>query len=290
MNDAGGIGLIASPLGAFQQPEDEEFVFLIEYEGWANGFDVIFYAVLMALAATLLWVAYRTMDHPRLPVIRSDDAPPRANLAGVARYVLATPVLVLFWLTVLFLLIATVSGERSASAILVAASGVVGGARLLAHIKPEISHELAKTVPVVILGLIIIGNGFAGLDRFVAAIEELPENLYVAYAIGLVGWDYLLTSIWFIAIRARWRGRQRRTDRGGSGEGLVTRMWNRFNQIGYGLVGSGAGAGAGDAAGDAARADTEDSEREPPKEVAGTSDTSPQPGAQPDVTSRGSTD
>lgn len=221
------------PFPVQAQVDDDEFVFLLEYEGWLSVFDVVIYALFMALVATLLWIAYRTMEQPRLPVIRSADEPPRVTRAGVIRYVVTTPILVYFWLLVFFLLIATVSGDRSASTMLVASSGVIGGARLLAHVKPEISHELAKSVPIVILGLIIIGNGFVGFDRFEAAIEELPDNLFSAYAVGLVIWDYLLTLTWYLAIRWRWRRRQHRTAEGGPVASWPKRVWERINQIGY---------------------------------------------------------
>jgi hypothetical protein len=221
------------PVQAQEDDFDFSFDFLVEYAGWKSVFDVVLFALFMALAATLLWIAYRTMERPRLPVIRTAEAPPRATWTGLLRYAVTIPFLVWFWMAVMFLLLATVSGTRTAATILVISSGVIGGARLLAHINPEIAHELAKSVPIVILGLIIIGNGFVGFERFEQALDDLPENLSNIYAVGLIIWDYLLTLTWYLAIRWRWRRRQRRTAEGGPAASWPKRVWERINQIGY---------------------------------------------------------
>ena len=166
--------------------------------------DVAVLGIGLAVMATVLWVVYRTMDHARLPVIRSEARPPRATWAGVARYVLLTPVLVSFWLFVLLLLITAVARERNPEQILAAACAVIAGARLLAHVRTEISQELAKTIPIVILGVILIGGQLVGVEAFERTIDAIPWDLVNAYWIGLIIWDLLLTSLWFWYQRRSW--------------------------------------------------------------------------------------
>lgn len=195
--------------------------------------DVFVFAIGMAVVATILWLAYITMERPRLPVVRSEEEPPRITAAGVVRYVATIPFYVLFWQLSLLGLVAIVSRERTPVEMVVAASAVVGGARLLAHIKPAIAHELAKSVPIAILGFVIIGTGFVGFEGAAQTAERIPFELVDTYWTGLVVWDLLVTSIWFLAIRGNWHLRRRRADAGRPADGLFRRAGKRIGEIGY---------------------------------------------------------
>ena len=106
--------------------------------------DVAVLGIGLAVMATVLWVVYRTMDHARLPVIRSEAHPPRATWAGVARYILLTPVLVSFWLFVLLLLITAVARERNPEQILAAACAVIAGADEVVASRTQINTIIAN--------------------------------------------------------------------------------------------------------------------------------------------------
>ncbi len=195
--------------------------------------DVAFLALGMAILATLLWMAYRTLQHPRLPVIRSMDDPPAVTPVGVLRYVLTTPIMVTFWMSVLLFLLSTAAKERTGEQIVVATTAVIGGARLLAHVHEEIAHELAKAVPIAILGFILIGSGFSGWEGFVAAFDDMPADLMDEYWFGLVVFDMVITAMWFGWLRLRWRRREVRVVGGGSRTSAPERAWRRLRNVGY---------------------------------------------------------
>lgn len=201
-----------------------------------NVFDVFFIAAGMAILAVLLWMVYRTMQRPRLPVVRTADRAPAITWPGVLRYLATTPFMVAFWFLVILLLLSAAADERTPSEVLVAGTAVIGGARLLAHLKEEIAHELAKTVPIAILGFIIIGGGFAGADAFARVWGGLPVDLFDTYWWGLVVFDVLLTFIWFGSQRFRWFRRERRKREGLPVDGLLRRLWRRWRRIGYGVT------------------------------------------------------
>lgn len=187
--------------------------------------DVAVFGIGMAVVATVLWLAYRTMDRPRLPVIREPNRAPRVIWQGVVRYAVMTPVLVTFWMLVLVVLIATVAQQRGPNAVLIAACSVIAGARLLAHVNTEIATELAKTVPIVILSVLIIGGQVVGVERFFETLLDVPVDAADTYFVGLVVWDYLLTGLWF------WR--QRREWHREGAPGTLARFADRWRRIGY---------------------------------------------------------
>ena len=198
-----------------------------------SAVDVFFLAIGMALLATLLWMAYKTLQHPRLPINRPVSSPPSVTWSGVLRYLLSTPVMVAFWMFVLLALLTAAAKDRSGEQIVVATSAVIGGARLLAHIHEEIAHELAKAVPIAILGFILIGGGFTGIDAATRTVEQIPVALVDTYWFGLVMFDVVITALWFGSIRLAWRRRSSRIDGGGSADNVLVRGWNRLRRIGY---------------------------------------------------------
>ncbi len=198
-----------------------------------SAVDVFFLAIGMALLATLLWMAYKTLQHPRLPVNRPASSPPSVTWSGVLRYLLTTPLMVAFWMFVLLALLTAAARDRSGEQIVVATSAVIGGARLLAHIHEEIAHELAKAVPIAILGFILIGGGFTGIDAATRTVEQIPVALVDTYWLGLVMFDVIITALWFGAIRLAWRRRSSRIDGGGSADNWLVRGWHRLRRIGY---------------------------------------------------------
>ena len=149
-----------------------------------NVFDV-FIAAGMAILAVLLWMVYRTMQRPRLP--RRPHRRPRAgdHVAGGALLPGDDPIHGGVLVPGDPLLLSAAADERTPSEVLVAGTAVIGGARLLAHLKEEIAHELAKTVPIAILGFIIIGGGFAGADASRGSGADLPVDRFDTYWWGL---------------------------------------------------------------------------------------------------------
>lgn len=198
-----------------------------------SAVDVFFLAIGMALLATLLWMAYKTLQHPRLPVNRPASSPPSVTWSGVLRYLLTTPLMVAFWMFVLLALLTAAARDRSGEQIVVATSAVIGGARLLAHVHEEIAHELAKAVPIAILGFILIGGGFTGIDAATTTIEQIPVDLVDTYWFGLVMFDFVITALWFGSIRLAWRRRNSRVEGGGSVDNWAVRALRRLRRIGY---------------------------------------------------------
>lgn len=199
----------------------------------ASTIDVFFLALGMAVLATLLWMTYKTLQHPRLPVNRTSQQPPRVTPVGVARYLLTTPIMVTFWMFVLLFLLTTASRDRSGEQIVVATSAVIGGTRLLAHVHQEVAHELAKAVPIAILGFILIGGGFAGQDNFFQTYEQMPIALVDTYWFGLMVFDVVVTALWFGWLRVAWHRQQRRATAGMAAHGWLVRTYQRLRRIGY---------------------------------------------------------
>jgi hypothetical protein len=102
------------------------------------------------------------------------------------------------------------ANSLSGDAIVVVSSAIVLAARAFAHISPERSHELAKTVPLTLVTLVLISGGIRDQASLEAIATELGQLTITpqATALLLVA-EYVIALAWYwIGVRWLWpRGR-----------------------------------------------------------------------------------
>lgn len=195
--------------------------------------DAFVLAMLLVIAALLMFVVYRTLQRPRLPVMRSALAPPRVSRSGVLKYLLTTPVVVAFWLAVLLLLLSTAAQERTAGDVATIAAAIIASTRVLAHLNEELAHEIAKTVPVAIITFTLIGGGFAGVERFTEVLGQFPDDLIARFWASLVVFDVLVTALWFGWQRWTWHREHRERHRSDPQAGQLRSVVRSWRSVGH---------------------------------------------------------
>jgi len=121
---------------------------------------------------------------------------------------------------------------RPVGPVAITAATIVCCARLLAHINEDIAHEVGKTVPIVILGFVLIGGGFAGSEKFDEIVDQLQESTIDGYIVRLIIFDYIVTALWFAGLRLNWRRQRRRDAAGKPAEGGFRRAIRQWREIG----------------------------------------------------------
>jgi hypothetical protein len=125
-------------------------------------------------------------------VRRRTSRPMVVGVTYVACIVIVMPVLVWLWAAVLtFALWAIESVDRTASSAFVATS-VIGATRVLAYIRQQTAHELAKAIPLAFAFLLLTG-GALNLDQKLqrlstdtGAFDITPEMLQLLIGIELI--------------------------------------------------------------------------------------------------------
>lgn len=188
---------------------------------WTTGWAELLIGVvsLCILMGILLWV-YHSMQKPRLylgtkhverPGSSSETATgePTVTWEAILRYLGTTAVALIVWYAALLVFLTVATKDRSGEDIALVAAVVVGTARLLAHINPEASHEIGKSVPLVIVSIILIG-GASGEENFINVLTEIAANINAIdnyYWLLLIA-DILITTVWALLVRSRWRANQ----------------------------------------------------------------------------------
>ncbi len=214
---------------------DSNFEPLPEWtDQWTAGWAELFLGVvsLSILLGILMWV-YHSMQRPRLflgskPLAVAVGGPDESGLAiegpgtvwrtegeptlsweAAVRYLFTTAIALVFWYAAILVILTVATQDRSAESIALGAAVVIGTTRFLAHLNPEAAHEISKTIPLVIVSIILIGGG-GGEENFATTTLELFENFDAVdtYYWLLLVVDILITTLWALRVRSRWRAHQ----------------------------------------------------------------------------------
>ena len=222
----------------FTDPEVVLRRYGVDVEGLTNvditGAGLIQALVAMAIVVLILRSIYRGMQHPRLALQEHPDAPPSVRWPAVRRYLWTPLVLIPLWyLAILAVLV--VAANRGGTVrppleLVVAAAVVVGASRLLAHVNLEAAHELAKSVPLTLISLILISGQTVSLMG--AVVLTLSLFLLGGSVVVTLFWlavcDAVITFTWFFYQRRAWRRRDKREPYSSAQTTWVRRVWRRL--------------------------------------------------------------
>ncbi|MEZ5115340.1 MAG: hypothetical protein R2737_03640 [Candidatus Nanopelagicales bacterium] len=167
--------------------------------------DVLLIAAVLVVLGLLLTAVYRTMDHPRLPVVREAGKLPRVTLLGLVFYLLSIGPLVLFWYLALLITLLVATTRPTADEIAVMSVAVIVATRALAHISRPTAHEVGKVIPIAVLSVFILGSVVVDETTWDPTLEQLDANagqLGTYMLIALVA-ELVITAAWYLALVLR---------------------------------------------------------------------------------------
>jgi hypothetical protein len=163
--------------------------------------EVLVEAAILLVAMVVAVAVYHGMQRPRLRLVPDNDvvtARWRVTTRDVIQYAVAIPILILAWSLALITVLAASPTNLSAPRIVIVASAIVLAARVLAHTRAELAHELAKTIPLTLVALILIGGQVRDLDGLRTLVEDFGRTSEsAAAALLLVAADYAITATWY---------------------------------------------------------------------------------------------
>lgn len=92
----------------------------------------------------------------------------------LGKYGVLFPLVSFLWFGGFVALLFVVAQNQSIEQITLISIGVVGSARMLAYYKEDMAQELAKTVPIVVLGIALVEPNFFELNKVLARLESIP--------------------------------------------------------------------------------------------------------------------
>jgi hypothetical protein len=174
----------------------------MESPGFASATSVLEVALALLVSVPLVILAYRGMQRPRLRLVPANDGW-RTTRRDTVQYALSIVPLLLLWWGLLMVVLFITANPLDAVGVLTVAGGVVLAVRVLAHVRTEWAHELAKAVPLTLIVVGLITRSIRAPRDLIRVGTEFEQLTVSAAAIGLVVMiEFAATAAWyFLGVR-----------------------------------------------------------------------------------------
>jgi hypothetical protein len=167
--------------------------------------DVLELVAVLVVAMVAIVLAYRAMQRPRLVLHETAPGRYRARRRDFWQYVVSAPFLMMLWMGALEVILLFTNNALTATEIGVVAVAIVVAVRLFAHVSHEHAHELAKSIPLTIVTLLIVtSNGWRSGAEFDRTLQDwVRTSTTGATDLVLVGSEFAIAALWYW-VGVRW--------------------------------------------------------------------------------------
>ena len=104
------------------------------------------------------------------------------------------PILIFFWFLVMAGLLYVMNSDRSIESVMLAAMGVVAAIRVSSYYNATLATDVAKILPLALLGIMLIDSSLIGLSESTEGIREAAVRweTMIYYLIGVVVLEFAL--------------------------------------------------------------------------------------------------
>ncbi len=166
----------------------------------AGAQSLLGWASLLIACTCLVVVVYHSMQKPRLGLTPTESgwvARPRE----IVLYLLTIPILLFVWWVLLAGALTVTPTKLTASGVIAVSGGIVVAVRVLAHIWAEPGHELAKSIPLTLITILIVTQSpNPNLSELADQVADV-EVTRTAYG-AVLGVELVVTALWyFVGVR-----------------------------------------------------------------------------------------
>jgi hypothetical protein len=151
---------------------------------------LLVYTFLIAAYGIVVWSFYKSAskrDLFRLE-IKSTKGKWKSRIFYGLKYVILFPVLAFLWFAVLSSILFFISKTQSTQTILLISMAMMAAVRISAYYREELSQEIAKILPLAVLGIFVVDPGFFSFSVTIS-------KFYETFSLGILLANYLLFAI-----------------------------------------------------------------------------------------------
>lgn len=148
------------------------------------------YTLIIAVYGVFIWTFYRWMSKRDLFHLQIKDSR-RAwlkKMLHMFKYVLFFPILIFIWFGALTTILFFLSKTQSTETILLISMAMIAAIRISSYYKEELSQEIAKILPLAVLGIFVVDPTFFSFELTISRFYQIP-TLWILLA------NYLLFTI-----------------------------------------------------------------------------------------------
>lgn len=103
-------------------------------------------------------------------------------VAYIIQHILLFPIIVLFWFSILAVLLAFMSKNDTPEVILLVSVALIGSVRIVAYISETLSEELSKMLPFALLGIYLVDITYVSFNDSLLKISDIfSQGQHIAY-------------------------------------------------------------------------------------------------------------
>ncbi|MFA5763909.1 MAG: hypothetical protein WC915_03775 [archaeon] len=148
-----------------------------------NVSEISLYAISIAIYAIVIWHYYRLLARRDFFHFEETDGEGFGawfknffeEIAFIFKYILFFPLISFIFFTLFSLMLFLLSKEQTIQQILFIGAAVIAATRITAYYNEDLSKDLAKMVPLALLGVFIVQADFFSTEILIARINELPN-------------------------------------------------------------------------------------------------------------------
>jgi len=149
-----------------------------------NAGDVAGYAIAMAIYAIVIWHYYRLLSKRDFFNYEDEDEGEGIGawfrhfvdeIAFVFKYIIFFPLISFIFFAVFSLMLFLLSKEQTIQQILFIGAAVISATRITAYYNEDLSRDLAKMVPLALLGVFIVQADFFTTALLIDRVMQLPN-------------------------------------------------------------------------------------------------------------------
>jgi hypothetical protein len=145
--------------------------------------EISFYAISIAIYAIVIWHYYRLLARRDFFHFEETDGEGIGawfknffgEIAFIFKYVLFFPLISFIFFTFFSLMLFLMSKEQTIQQILFIGAAVIAATRITAYYNEDLARDLAKVIPLALLGVFIVQADFFSTEILIARINELPN-------------------------------------------------------------------------------------------------------------------
>lgn len=168
----------------------KEAVVRLDFNGLI--FPLLLYTFLIAAFAVFVWIFYKSISKRDLFQLNIQDKKKRWQMIiiHVLKHLVLFPIFTFLWFAAMTIVLFFISKSQSTQTIMLISMAMIAAARITAYYKQEIAQEIAKIMPLAVLGLFVADPTFFSFDMTIAHFYEVPLLVpllldYLAFAVLL---------------------------------------------------------------------------------------------------------
>jgi hypothetical protein len=169
---------------------------------------LVFFTAVIVIYSLFIFYFYKFMARKNIFSLNLDQyAETNAQqffrtLFYILEFLIILPIAILFWFAILSIFLLMLSKTAETTMILTISAALVAATRVASYVNEDLSKDLAKLLPFILLGLFLVEPDFFSITLFVERMAQIP-SLFIHipyYLIFIAGVELLFRVLDFFGI------------------------------------------------------------------------------------------